>query len=89
MATCHVSEIALLSLIRFAARAIENLCNQLMKQAWTCNPEWLLAVPLLHFLREDSKPFEEPDVGGSPGDQAWWGAEKLSIEDFRRNAGKQ
>ncbi len=70
---------------RSAASAIESLCNQLMKQAWTSNPEWLLAVPLLHFLRGDSKPFEEPDIGGSPQNLAWWGAQKLSISEFQRS----
>lgn len=74
---------------RFAAGAIESLCNQLIKHTWTFNPEWLLAVPLLHFLRGDTKPFEEPDVGGSPQMRAWWGAEKLNIEEFQQSADKQ
>jgi len=72
-------------LISFAASAIESLCNKLMQQAWTSNPEWLLAVPLLHFLRGDSKPFEEPKFGGSPESLAWWGAQKLDIREFQRS----
>ncbi len=75
----------MLSFIRFAAGAIESLCNQLMKQAWKSNPEWLLAVPLLHFLRGDSKPFEEPDIGELPQNLAWWGAQNLSISEFQRS----
>ncbi|XP_020630843.1 E3 ubiquitin-protein ligase rnf213-alpha-like isoform X2 [Orbicella faveolata] len=68
----------------FAASAIESLCNQLMKDAWTSNPEWILAVPLLHFLRGDSKPFEEPDIQGCPETLAWWGAQRLNIRKFQR-----
>jgi len=71
--------------ISFAASAIESLCNELMQHAWTSNPEWLLAVPLLHFLRGDSKPFEEPKLEGSPERLAWWGAEKLKIREFQRS----
>lgn len=71
--------------IRSSASAIERLCNQLMKQTSTSNPEWLLAMPMLHFLRGDSKPFQEPDIGGWPRDLAWWGAEKLAIAEFQRS----
>ncbi|XP_068734956.1 E3 ubiquitin-protein ligase rnf213-alpha-like isoform X2 [Montipora capricornis] len=70
----------------YAAEAIENLCNLLIKQAWGSNSEWLLAVPLLHFLRDESKPFEEPDMTGWPKTMAWWGAEKLRIREFRVSA---
>jgi len=70
----------MLCFLSFAVSAVESLCNQLMKNAWSSNPEWLLAVPLLHFLRGDSKPFEEPDIGVTPESLAWWGAEKLSIQ---------
>lgn len=81
----HILLSPMLCFIRFSARAIESLCNQLMKRAWTSNPEWLFAVPLLHFLRGDSKPFEEPDIRGSPQDLVWWGAEKLEIEEFQQS----
>lgn len=73
------------SFIRSAVSAIESLCNQCMKDTWTSNPEWLLAIPLLHFLRGDSKPFEEPDTGGSPKTLVWWGAQKLNITEFQRS----
>jgi len=70
----------MLCFLSFAVSAVESLCNQLMKVAWSSNPEWLLAIPLLHFLRGDSKPFEEPDTGTSPESLVWWGAQKLSIQ---------
>ena len=71
--------------IRYAADAIENLCNLVIRHPWRSDPEWLLAVPLLHFLRGESKPFEEPDMGGWPETMAWWGAEKLKIAEFKRS----
>ena len=69
---------------RTAADAIERLCNRIAKNAWTPDYEWLLAVPLLHFLRGDSKPFKEPDMGGQPNNPAWWGAENLSLGKSER-----
>ncbi|XP_068731195.1 E3 ubiquitin-protein ligase rnf213-alpha-like [Montipora capricornis] len=71
---------------KYAADAIENLCNLLIKQAWESHPEWLLAVPILHFLRDESKPFQEPDMAGWPNTMAWWGAEKLCITEFQQSA---
>ena len=47
---------------------------------------WLFAMPLLHFLRGDSKPFEEPDVEGPYHRPEWFGAKKLKIKEFRRSA---
>ncbi|XP_022801884.1 E3 ubiquitin-protein ligase rnf213-alpha-like, partial [Stylophora pistillata] len=67
-----------------AVSAIETICNQSMKQVRNSTPEWLLALPLLHFLRGDSKPFEEPDIGELPENSAWWGAQKLAITEFQR-----
>lgn len=56
-----------------------------MKEASASHPEWLLAIPLLHFLREDSKPFKEPELGEWPQNEAWWGAENLDIAAFQRS----
>ncbi|XP_044165763.1 E3 ubiquitin-protein ligase rnf213-alpha-like [Acropora millepora] len=67
-----------------AADAIESLCCRITKNARTVDYEWLLAVPLLHFLRGDSKPFEEPEMGGQQVNSAWWGTENLSLEKFDR-----
>lgn len=68
------------SRFRNAASAIESLCNKI---AGDMNFAWLLAVPLLHFLREDSKPFEEPPEEDERSQTAaLWGAKKLP--DFRR-----
>ena len=70
-------------LSRFAAKGIENLCNQLMTK--TSSLQWLFAIPLLHFLRGDSKPFEEPSTLGSPKRLEWWGAQNLQITNFQRS----
>ena len=47
--------------------------------------EWLFAIPLLHFLRGDSNPFEEPDIVGSYTKLEWIGAQKLRIKEFQKS----
>lgn len=70
---------------RFAANGIEGLCNEIMTRAWK-PVDWLFAMPLLHFLRGDSKPFEEPDVEGSYRKPEWFGAQNLKIKEFQKSA---
>ena len=71
---------------RFAADGIEKLCNEIMARAWKpVEEDWLFAMPLLHFLRGDSKPFEEPDVEGSYRRPEWFGAQNLNIREFQRS----
>ena len=58
-----------------------------MVHAWKPVEEhWLFAMPLLHFLRGDSKPFEEPCVEGSYQEPEWFGAQKLNVKEFQRSA---
>lgn len=66
------------------AGGIEDLCNVTMADDWA-DGSWLFAVPLLHFLRGDSRPFEEPEIGGSYQKPEWIGASKLRIKEFRRS----
>ena len=47
---------------------------------------WLFAVPLLHFLRGDSMPFEEPGIEGLYHKLDWVGAKGLKIKEFQRSA---
>ena len=54
-----------------------------MANPWKADGEWLFAIPLLHFLRRDSKPFEEPDIAGSYNKLEWIGAQKLRIREFQ------
>ena len=68
-----------------AAEGIEELCNDVMTNPWGTDEEWLFAIPLLHFLRGDSRPFEEPDIAGSYNKLEWIGAEKLEIRVFQRS----
>ncbi|XP_022800357.1 E3 ubiquitin-protein ligase rnf213-alpha-like [Stylophora pistillata] len=69
-----------------AAIGIEQLCNEIMEEYWKQDAlTWLLAVPLLHFLREDSKPFEKPGVDGSYSKLEWAGAQGLRIRELQRS----
>ena len=71
-----------------AIKGIEDLCNKVMANHWEANGEWLFAIPLLHFLRGDSRPFEEPSIEGDYHKPDWIGAQKLRIKDFQKS-GKQ
>ena len=74
---------------RFAADEIEKLCNEVMAHPWKLVEEhWLFAMPLLHFLRGDSNPFEEPDIEGYYHRPEWFGAQNLKIKEFQRLATK-
>ena len=58
-----------------------------MAHAWKPVEEgWLFAMPLLHFLRGDLKPFEEPGVEGSYHRPEWFGTQNLNIKEFQRSA---
>ncbi|KAJ7339375.1 hypothetical protein OS493_005769 [Desmophyllum pertusum] len=71
-----------------AVEGIEELCNEIMADYSRADVEWLFAVPLLHFLRGDSKPFEDPDIKGSYNTLEWIGAQKLMIKEFQQSAGR-
>lgn len=71
-----------------AAEGIEKLCNETMTNYWKAGVEWLFAIPLLHFLRRDSTPFEEPGIAGSYHKLEWIGAQNLKIKEFQKS-GKQ
>ena len=51
------------------ADAISRFCTQLLHKRSLRNPEWLYAIPLIHFLRGDSKPFQEPEL--NPEKMKW------------------
>ena len=74
---------------RFAADEIEKLCSEVMAHPWKLIEEhWLFAMPLLHFLRGDSNPLEEPDIEGYYHRPEWFGAQNLKIKEFQRLATK-
>ena len=59
--------------------------NQSSKKPLFVN--WLFAMPLLHFLRQESKPFEDV-ICEKPvhvENWRWWGLGKFSYTDIRKN----
>ena len=48
---------------------------------------WLPALPVLHFLRNESKPFEEVvcEKPANDGKWKWWGLAELPIREIRKN----
>ena len=52
-----------------AADAISQFCRQLLHKRNLHSPQWLYAIPLIHFLREDCKPFQAPEL--NPEKMKW------------------
>ena len=48
--------------------------------------EWLLAVPLMHFLTQQSSPFKAVLLKDKPKSEEWWGAEGLETKAVRKKA---
>ena len=60
-----------------------------MQQSWKRSllVDWMLALPLLHFLRRESKPFEDvmSEKSVDVSNWRWWGLEEFSYREIRRN----
>ena len=66
---------------RTVLRNLENQCIQAIQKSWhTGDHRWLLALPLLHCLRGDVRPFSavpiDPEADST--DPAWWGLRGLN-----------
>lgn len=60
--------------------AISGFCMHLAHSRTLHNPEWLYAVPLLHFLRKDSFPFQMPELNP---EKMQWGDKNLGLGSVR------
>ena len=61
------------------AQSIGFLCNRLKQRPQS--GEWLLALPLYHFLRGNCEPFGKPEL--NPEKIYWSLEEVLDIREFR------
>lgn len=64
------------------AEAISGFCMHLAHHKTLHNPAWLYAVPLLHFLRKDSTPFQGPELNP---EEMEWGDNNLGLGSVRSN----
>ena len=62
------------------AEAIRGFCTHLAHSRTLKNPEWLYAVPLLHFLRQDSSPFQTAEMNP---ERMQWGDKSLGLKTVR------
>lgn len=69
--------------------SFNNTILKFYRQSWKWDnslvASWLPALPLLHFLRRESKPFEDL-VCGNPVDVTnlnWWGLDGLPYKEIR------
>ena len=65
------------------AEAISGFCTHLAHSRTLHNPEWLYAVPLLHFLRKDSSPFQTAEMNP---EKMQWGDKNLNLTTVRSQA---
>ena len=70
---------------RQIGEAIQIVCNYAAEKMYD-HHEWLLAVPLMHFLTCQSSPFKEVLLMDKPKGEEWWGAEGLGTKAVRRKA---
>ena len=61
--------------------AILSFCNQLHHTTYLSQPQWLYALPLLHFLQEISQPFGNPEL--NPKNMKW-GDAALGLKNLRQ-----
>ncbi|XP_041354575.1 E3 ubiquitin-protein ligase rnf213-alpha-like [Gigantopelta aegis] len=64
----------------FIVRTLQEMINQQGKNA--PDPSWLYCLPLLHFLRGDSEPFEM-SASCEHRTEKWWGL--IGLKDAERN----
>ncbi|KAI8487861.1 hypothetical protein Bbelb_343090 [Branchiostoma belcheri] len=71
--------------IRELPTAIQSLINGTLLQA-NPTPKWLLAIPIYHFLRGDSQPFEQPTEDARVGSQEWFFLGGIDFDKLKTNA---
>ncbi|XP_077980163.1 uncharacterized protein LOC144435441 [Glandiceps talaboti] len=69
------------------ANAIVYLCNRTFESVQRIDPRFLLCLPILHFLREDSVPFMP--LPPKANYHEWWGTTDLRISDFQDKISRQ
>lgn len=62
------------------AEALRTFCTHLLHEKDLRSPEWLFSVPLIHFLRGVSKPFERPVF---VPEKIQWGDKTLGLGQIR------
>ena len=77
--------LVLQSSIRTLGESIQALCRQVIRQCHDLHA-WLFAVPLVHFLTQQSKPFSDSSLlmeMPKGKDESWWGSEGFQTRTVR------
>ncbi|XP_065846447.1 uncharacterized protein [Oscarella lobularis] len=64
--------------------AVRSVCTTLCKCSSLAN--WLLAMPIIHFLSDRVKPFEVPSVTVNRSEESWWSLDSIAeaVGSFRK-----
>lgn len=77
--------------IHFEYSSFNELIVKFYQQSWRSSKSsiasWLSALPVLHYLRRESKPFEDVicDKPINVSDWKWWGLDKLPLREIREH----
>ncbi|XP_066291012.1 E3 ubiquitin-protein ligase RNF213-like isoform X3 [Branchiostoma lanceolatum] len=74
--------------LKEVTNAVASLMNTAMSgDATMLTSRWLLALPVLHFLQNESTPFKPttPTTDFQKASQKWWGLEGLKYGQFKKN----
>ena len=63
------------------ARVLISFCKYLAHTKHLRNPEWLYVIPLIHFMLQQSIPFEKPEKNH---DKILWDDPQLDLAKLRR-----
>ena len=73
---------------REIGEAIQKACKYVTKEMYDLH-DWLLAVPLVHFLLQQSAPFQSVMLMEKPRDDEWWGAQGFETKAVRNRTAIQ
>lgn len=71
---------------RYAASGVEHVIKTACQRQWSKPAEWLLALPVVHFMRRNVYLFHIPETEDSRSPH-WWGLENLmkDVKAFRKS----
>ncbi|KAI8522265.1 hypothetical protein Bbelb_020190 [Branchiostoma belcheri] len=88
--SCHEVETFFLHFLDGRLKEVTDAVVNLINAAMSGNAltsRWLLALPVLHFLRNESTPFKPvaPTTDFQKASQKWWGLEGLKYKQFKKD----
>ena len=81
--TPFLSSSCLVYLNRDLIKYLVGLCKESASDRSNTDASWLYAMPVLHFLNDESSPYEFPKFDSNHRDDKWWGIKSLGGPTIR------